>query len=1141
MSSESLAKVVPLRPGPAAYDVCGDLPTGTTLLEASAGTGKTWTIASLVARYVVEGHCPLDRMLIVTFGRAASQELRERVRERLAAVERALSGAERPDDTLLALLADVDEAERVLRLRRVRDALVGFDAATIATIHQFCQLVLHGLGVAGDLDPGATLVENLDTLREEVVDDLYVARFAHLDGDLPFNRATAGRVAHEAVSDPRAELEPTAASPDSVPGQRLAFAQAVRDEMEVRKRRLGLLSYDDLLSRLADALEDPTSPARQRMRERWSIVLVDEFQDTDPVQWQVFDRAFSGHATMVLIGDPKQAIYAFRGGDVETYLQAKATASTELTLGTNHRSDAPLVEALTAFLRDSELGRDIVVRPVTAAHTESRLEGAPRPAPLRLRLLDRAQVGGKGRTALKMPQVRDVVPEDVAADIAALLSSGATFRRGAARHRLRPGDVAVLAARRSQLDLVHAALAARGVRSVIAGSGNVVTTEAGDDWVVLLEALEQPHRPDRLRAAALTAFLGHSAAELSAGGEALTEAIGDRMRDWVELVRHRGIAAVFEVATSQGALARRVLDVEDGERLLTDLRHLAELLHDRMTRDGLGVTGLLTWLREQREEAARDSDSERTRRLDSDAAAVQLVTIHGSKGLQYPVVYLPFLADHYERPPEFPLFHGDDGSRRLGVGGGDVVPEHGARARAELCQEQLRLLYVALTRAQSQVVTWWFPSSNTSGSALHRMLMGRPPGSTGAPPATYDLPEDRVAIDRARAWEAAGALALERVSVGVAETSPGSSDPVALSARTWTRAIDTRWRRTSYTSLSTAALETDARRDGGAAGASSTGFGSEPESTPKQDEPDLPLVEELPAAAGVPSPMGSLPSGATFGSLVHAVLEHTDPDAPDHGGDLRAELVHHIETQRVRWPVAVPTDELAQALVAVCTTPLGPLFGGRTLAEIPQTDRLRELDFELPLGGGDLAPRSAPRSPVPTLADLAPLLRRHLPAGDPLLPYAEAVGSAGHEEQSLLGYLAGSVDLVARVDGRYVVVDYKTNWLGPFTDPPTPLTSGHYTPDRLAAAMTHSSYPLQALLYAVVLHRFLRWRLPGYDPSAHLGGVAYLYLRGLCGPDTPAVDGHPCGVFAWQPPVALVEDLSNLLDGPVDALRTTSR
>ncbi|GAA1933910.1 UvrD-helicase domain-containing protein [Nocardioides marmoribigeumensis] len=1116
-----MSNVIPLRPGPATFDVCGALPTGTTLLEASAGTGKTWTIASLVARHVVEGHVPLDRMLVVTFGRAASQELRERVRERLVEAERALAGGP-AGDGLLELLTDVEETERVERLRRVREALVDFDAATIATIHQFCQLVLAGLGVAGDSDRSAVLVENLDDLREEVVDDLYVRKFAPGDTAPAFSRRDATKIAKVAVGDPRATLEPRAATAETTAGTRLRFAEAVRREIDVRKRRLGVLSYDDLLGRLADALEAEDSPARERMRGRWSLVLVDEFQDTDPVQWQVFDRAFSGHATLVLIGDPKQAIYAFRGGDVDTYLQAKQTASAELTLGTNHRSDEPLVASLTAFLADAELGTDIVVRPVTAAHEGSRLAGLPEPSPFRLRLLDREQCGGAGAKPLAMQAVREVVPDDVAADVARLLSSGGTFRDGETDRPLQPGDVAVLAAKRADLDRVHVALAARGVRSVVAGSGNVVTTEAGTDWLVLLEALEQPHRPERVRAAALTAFLGHSAAELSEGGEPLTERLGDRLRDWVELLRARGVAAVFEVAVSEGGLTRRVLDVEDGERLLTDLRHLAELLHDRMTREGVGLTGLLTWLREQREEAERESDTERTRRLDSDAAAVQLVTIHGSKGLQYPVVYLPFVADYWERKEEFPLFHAEDGSRSIDVAGEDAVPAHVAKAKHELAQEQLRLLYVAMTRAQCQLVTWWFPSNNTATSAMHRLLMGRRPGDSGPPEPRPAVPTDAEAVARARAWQDHGGPRVERVSVSGTTVRAAALDAATLEARRWTRRVDRDWRRTSYTGLSRAAEEGDAR-----AGSAEQrpGFASEPESTPKQDEPALPLVEELTAADGVPSPMGELPSGATFGSLVHAVLEDADPDAPDHAGDLHAELSRHIETQRVRWPVAVGTTELADALVAVCTSPLGPLLGGRTLATIPKRDRLEELDFELPLGGGDRPVGASP------LSAAGPLLRRHLPEGDPLLPYADVLDSPGHQAQRLLGYLSGSVDLVARVDGRYVVVDYKTNWLGPFTDPPTPLTSGHYTPDRLAAAMTHSSYPLQALLYAVVLHRFLRWRLPGYDPDTHLGGVAYLYLRGMCGPDTPVVQGRPCGVFSWRPPVGLVEDLSDLLDG----------
>jgi exodeoxyribonuclease V beta subunit len=210
----------------------------------------------------------------------------------------------------------------------------------------------------------------------------------------------------------------------------------------------------------------------------------------------------------------------------------------------------------------------------------------------------------------------------------------------------------------------------------------------------------------------------------------------------------------------------------------------------------------------------------------------------------------------------------------------------------------------------------------------------------------------------------------------------------------------------------------------------------------------------------------------------------------------------------------------------VCDSPLGPLAGSATLRLIGLADRLRELEFELPLAGGDV--RGYPAGAV-TLGDVAGLLRRHLPDGDPLLPYADLLETQPRlAEQLLRGYLTGSVDVVLRVDGRYLVVDYKTNWLG---TQDTELTAYHYRPEALAAAMGHSDYPLQALLYAVVLHRFLRWRQPGYDPERHIGGVLYLYLRGMCGPDTPVLDGHPCGVFSWRPPTPLVLELSDLLDG----------
>ena len=285
------------------------------------------------------------------------------------------------------LLLTYDDEQRRLAHRRVVDALVGFDAATIATTHQFCSMVLDSLGVAGDSDSRARLVEDLDDLVKEIVDDLYLRAFALDEGGPAFD------LRHGADHRPPRRRRPAGAPRargrgplDARPAAGSSFANAVRTEMDRRKRRLGVLSYDDLLSQLADALGTPESPAAERMRQRWQIVLVDEFQDTDPVQWQVLDRAFSGHATMVLIGDPKQAIYAFRGGDVTTYLTAAATAATQQTLSVNWRSDAALLSAMQELLRGAALGDErIVVRDVEAHHTESRLVGAGNPFRVRVR------------------------------------------------------------------------------------------------------------------------------------------------------------------------------------------------------------------------------------------------------------------------------------------------------------------------------------------------------------------------------------------------------------------------------------------------------------------------------------------------------------------------------------------------------------------------------------------------------------------------------------------------------------------------------------------------------------------------------------------------------------------------------------
>ena len=1088
------------------FDLRAALPAAhsTTVLEASAGTGKTFALAGLVTRYVAEGAATLDQMLLITFGRAASQELRERVRSQItqaaAAFDDPSIGA--GNEVVEHLLAGSDQ-ERATRRERLRDALAGFDAATIATTHQFCQLVLKSLGVAGDSDAGVQLVESLNELVTEIVNDLYLAHFGNDREDPALSYGEALKLAKEVVNHPATELRPSDPEPGSRAAVCVEFANQVLAEMETRKRRMGILGYDDLLTRLAAALDSKDSPAGVRMHQRWPIVMVDEFQDTDPVQWKVIDRAFSGRSTVILIGDPKQAIYAFRGGDIVTYLSAAETAGDKKTLTTNWRSDGVLVDSLQAVLRGAQLGHPkIVVHDVAAAHQGHRLVGAPCDAPFRLRVVQRATFGRSGVQNLAIGDLRDHIGKDLASDVAALLASGATYdgRPVAAR------DVAVIVETHKDARACQRALAAAGVPSVYTGDSDIFGSEAADDWLALLEAFDQPHRAGVVRAAAATMFFGKNAQDLVEGGDELTDRIAETLREWAAHARERGVAAIFEAAQLAG-MSDRVLSWRDGERHMTDLAHVAQLLQDVAHREQFNLPALRDWLRAERD----GGTTERNRRLDSDSAAVQIMTVWVSKGLQYPIVYLPFAFNRWVPEPEIILFHDGD-TRCLHIGGTDSPDYHAveAQGRAEAAGDDSRLTYVAMTRAQSQVVAWWSSARDEPNGGLSRLLRGRRPGDAAVPDRCVPAKiTDEDALERLRVWEAEGGPVLEKSVPIPVEPTHAEGPPSDLAARHFHRAIDTTWRRTSYSGL-IRVLETP-------------GVGSEPEVVELDDEvADVSLLEE-PTGPVVPSPMADLPKGAKFGTLVHAVLETADPFAVD----LAAELESNLEQHSVWWPVDVPAAELAAAMVPMHDTPLGPLAGGLTLRQIGLRDRLRELDFEFPLAGGDLDTTT----PDINLRDVGRLVARHVPSGDPLASYADRLMGDGLGDQPLRGYLNGSIDAVLRIPdaggSRYVVVDYKTNWLG---QDDQPLTAADYGRSRLVEAMLHSDYPLQALLYSVVLHRFLRWRQPGYVPERHLGGVVYLFVRGMCGPDTPVVDGHVAGVFDWQPPSALIVAMSDLLD-----------
>jgi exodeoxyribonuclease V beta subunit len=1104
---------------PAAFDLLGPLPEGTTVLEASAGTGKTFTIAALVARYVAEDVATMDQLLVVSFSRESTRELRERVRERLVDVRDALADPTNvsPKDALLVHLTKVDAAELALRRRRLEEALAVFDAATVTTTHGFCQQVLLALGTAGDHDTGATLIENIGDLVTEVADDLYLRKWGrHDSGPADMSREAFQVLAMDAAKDPATDLLPDPATPGA-PGMRARIATAVRDEMDVRKRRQRLIDYDDMLIRLNSTLTDPDSGpvACGRLREHYRVVLVDEFQDTDPVQWSILRTAFHGHRTLVLIGDPKQAIYGFRGADVHAYLEAKGSASIVRTLPTNWRSDALLLGGLDAVFHGAALGDPrIRVVPVKSEHPGRMVDAG---APVRLRVVPRDGLtilsNGTGKTA----EAKDAIARDLAVEVVALLADGAQLRlRDSMPERnVLPGDIAVLVRDHRQAQLVQSCLRAAGVPVVLTGKSSVFLTAAAEEWQLLLEALEQPHRTTRVRRLALGCFVGLNATELAARGDTYADDLALRLRLWGKVFEDRGVAALFETVSLAESVQQRVLGQPDGERLLTDLRHIAQALYEAVLEGQLGLTALLAWLRRRREEAGREGGQERSRRLETDADAVQVITVHTSKGLEFPVVMVPFAWDLFSRnDPPTAVFH-DEHDHRVRDVGGRGSPDWAAHARQHRQEEEddeLRLTYVALTRAQSLLLLWWAPTWNTPHSPLQRLMLHDDPLAVA--PLSIPVPDDAIALAafRARAAGSDGGLAVEvMTSRPVSVWSPTRPASPTLEVAAFTRPLDLTWRRTSYSALTSSAHE------------QLPSLGSEPEVAHKDDESDLEEVSALAASGddalhGVPSLWDALAGGTAFGSLVHTVLEKLDDPADEDA--VRAV----VGLQVARYAPSTDAETLATGLLASLATPMGPLSDGAALRDVPLGDRLSELDFELPLAGGD-----EPLTTKVLLEDLVPLWREHCPTGL-LSSYADALAELA--PAPLRGYLSGSIDAVLRVgpltSRRYLVVDYKTNRLGSRDES---LTAWHYRSSALETAMVEAHYPLQALLYNVAVHRYLRWRHPDYDPAAQLGGVLYLFTRGMCGPSVVCADGSVPGVFSWRPPVGLVTEMSDLLAG----------
>lgn len=1176
----------------ATFDPLGPLPRGRLAIEAGAGTGKTYALANLALRYIVEDGVAVTEVLVVTFTRAAAAELRDRVRRRLTEAVEALTATATSAATTSAIgtsatgtsaaatedpggvptstdevLTSLCSSDVVRRRDRAVTALADFDAANIMTIHGFAQQALVALGGNAPGDPDAVLVDDLTAQLRQVGSDVLVrAALSSPGGDEPSASDPEGDGAargelptltkleervREVVGNPGIRIvpsvDPAESNPDAARHRQLVDEMV--DEIGRRRRRAGTLSYDDLMSRLHAALVDPTtgSAARDVIRRRICIALVDEFQDTDPVQWDIFRLLFGdpdSATALVLVGDPKQAIYGFRGANVQTYLEAvEAPGTARAVLDTNWRSDGALLSGLEALLTGATFGDSRIAFGATQPvdfRRSARLtrDDAAVPA-VSIRLAVAEALDRTTKKLIRTDAAVGAIADDLSRAVRELLETGRipeSDGRGGTTRPVRPNDIAVLVGSHAESPVMRDALARLRIPAVIARGETVMTSPAAHQWRQLLDALAQPADPGRARTAALSWFVGWSADELVGADDRCLAPVQERLQRWSDVLVADGIAEFRRIIWTESGVSARVLAAADGDRSMTDLDHIAELLARHAPRQ-TGPVGLLAAF----DQLTLDTDLDEVevevaaRRVESDDDAIQIMTVHAAKGLEFGIVCIPTLWRSAQVRTAATIFRDPvGGERTIDVANNCQWPTRAAAgerhglARAESVGQSLRLLYVALTRARHRSMVWWSRCSGSDGTGLARVLFARDEG--GIDPdafvgAKVALPVDEDAAARLDSVVERSDASVEVTVIGDDERPTrlwahhDTVEPIALAEARLDRPLDRRRRRWSFSALTADAPVVADPLDGGSGDAGAADEG-EIAADPEHGTGSVGAAVGRPASVEVELVLGSMTGGTTFGTLVHDVLERVDFAAPA----LQSELDDAIAEAVVRRGLEIDRAVLTEGLSACLHTPLGPLLDDRKLVDFPRADRLDELDFELHLAtGGPAAPDS----------ELGALVARHLPADDPLRAWAEDLAHAG-PGHLLAGHLVGSIDAVLRVadpaggPARFAVVDYKTNRLGrPGTEP----CSADYQSDRLPAAMTAHDYPLQALLYSAALHRYLRWRLADYDPAIHLGGIAYLFVRGMTGPDTPRLGDCPNGVFAWRPPAELVTELSDLLDG----------
>ena len=1153
--------------------------SGPNLIEASAGTGKTWTMAALYILLLLEKELSPEQILVVTYTKAATAELRERIRHRIATtLDLYTSGRAPADDPLeLILLNDrPQEGERAKRL--LTRALYSFDNAAIFTIHGFCQrALLENTFESGSLF-GSEMISDQSALVKQVCDDFWRTRIlsqpddfieylvtegytpgklarplegnfqnpdliivpdvediqlapliaernslfaragslwssersgiigqleqarlnlqsykpiqieaacASFDDWIAAGNAAATNSKLDFFSQRKIAAKTTKASPFAPDHHFFTICQQLSDlqnviehayenrviacqhdfkgwlatELSRRKKQLNQRAFDDLLLDLHCALEaDSGTLLAEKLRRRYAAALIDEFQDTDPLQWNIFKRIGSDpEYPLFLVGDPKQAIYSFRGADVFAYLNAGHQVHPENrhTLATNFRSDAALVAAVSAVFAGSTdpfLCRDIPFHPVDSGrsgHDRLLLDKVPDRQPLKIWIYPRAD---ETKPELK-PAATSSIVAAVAGEIARLLAPGhADIASSKQMRPLKPGDIAVLVKAHKQAERVQEALSTLAIPSVQQGSSTIFESPEALDLLRIMRAVAEPHREALVREALLTASMGVNMQQVAqyverAGEDPEWEMWLLRFRSLLTAAATGGVVALVSRLLGNCGVRERVLSRVGGERCLTNLLHCCELLHQAEREQGKNLTALISWL--ERKIAAPGKEDAALLRLETDENAVVISTVHASKGLQYPVVFIPFAWDAPAQKPARALFHNDDGDLVLDLAEGQ---ESMQQAEAERKAEAVRLLYVALTRAEFRCYTIWGVLNNAAESPLFPLLHSAPAMDA----KQFSSFSDQAVLEQVRQFSSAGATGISALLMPSPESAPRyrSTDThpdSPYSCRTLGRPLREDWHVASFSSMT-----------------AGSGHGADP-SDRDMIPPEATAVNVTAELAGEGDTIFNFPRGAKAGTCLHEIFELLD----------FSQLTSDTITTAVQSSLAsngfhekwVPA--VARMVTDVATAPIIPDAPDFRLSRLKLGEWQSEMEFYLPIRN---------LSPATVLGLFAGILDEELFA-----EFYEVLDRLSFRQSR--GMLQGFIDMVFIHDGRYYILDWKSNHLG--------MSTTDYSQNTMLESMCHSAYILQFHLYALALDRLLKVRLAGYSYEKHFGGAVYLYIRGI--------------------------------------------